>query len=194
MPYLGAADLKPSGGILPPKPGATRTPPIIPRESRSEGWMPPGVTPGPGPLEPKTDPATDLPGLRQSETYRNHTFTPVIKGGQRAGWIISGQAQSMSVGPPIPLMTFPADADMARLREWVDARMAKLEAADQKPSATTAAKQAALPATDGKGLPSGTATPPATESEVVAKTPMSTGAKVAIGAGAGILALLAFKG
>jgi len=172
-------------------PEVVRTPPIlVPADSRSENWSTTGGTTAPpaGSLTPRTDTAS-LPGM--VTPYRGHEIHAAPGG----GFVILGPVSGLSMLGKVPLTSFPAETPMANMQAWVDRRIETLAAKASVPASTdpNTAKQATLPTTDGKGLP--TAPTPSTGPDLaMAKPPMSKGTKVAIGAGAGLLALLALKG
>jgi hypothetical protein len=196
MPLFGASFIRDPKS--PGLPEVVKSPPIlVPSASRSENWSPTGGTTAPpaGSLTPRTDPAS-LPGM--VTPYRGHEIVP----GPGGGYMIIGGVPGMAMMARIPLTSFPAGTSMENMQAWVDRRIEALAAKTAAPASTSpnTAKQAALPTTDGKGLPTAdkglptTPTPATGPDLAVVKPPMSKGAKVAIGAGAGLLALLAFKG
>ena len=182
MPLFGAFIRDPKSPGLPE---VVRSPPIlVPSASRSENWSPTGGTTAPpaGSLTPRTDPAS-LPGM--VTPYRGHEIrsTP-------GGIVVLGPVPGLNTLGPVT--SFPAGTPMENMQAWVDRHIAALAAAPAS-AGPNPAKQGALPTTDGKGLPT-TPTPGTGPDLAVVKPPMSKGAKVAIGAGAGVLALLALKG
>lgn len=187
MPLFGASLIRDPKS--PGLPEVVKSPPIlVPAASRSENWSPTGGTTAPptGPLTPRTDTAS-LPGM--VTPYRGHEIrsTP-------SGAVVLGPVPGLNTLGPVT--SFPAGTPMANMTAWVDRRIEALAATAATAAAASTgpntAKQAALPTTDGKGLP--TTTPATSPDLAAAKPPMSKGTKVAIGAGAGLLALFALKG
>jgi hypothetical protein len=110
--------------------------------------------------------------------HRGYRFDPVIEGGTHTGWTVMGPTAGMAM--LVPLRTFPAGTGIAEMEAWVASRIATL-AANKRPEGGT---------TDSKGLP----TKPAASGAAEKPAGMPTGTKVALGTGAGLLALFMLKG
>jgi hypothetical protein len=147
----------------------------------------------PAPARPqKTDTAT-LPGMIPPPTqYGGYTIQAMPDASGRVGqWAILGPLPGMPMGVQVPLTAFPASAKIEDMQAWIDRQKSTPKTPVAPSPQSVAAKQAALPVVSKQDP---TVPSPSTGPDLATvKQPMGTGAKVAIGAGAGLLALLALR-